>query len=436
MSCFGDRRTAVMSGAALVALALVTGSARANGRFPAAAQLVVDPTDGARIVVRTTFGLLQSTDSGKTWRWICEQQVGFAGTFDPAIVLHGGVLLAGLPDSISRTVDRGCTWSRAGAPVRNEYWIDLAATDRLIAVSSPIDPALGFRALVVESRDLGATWTLTASPLPEDLAPATIDVAPSRPSRIYVSGVGPFKRFATVARSDDFGATFTESTFDMGAARAPYIAAVDPANADRVWLRLDGEEGDRLLLSTDGGVRFEEVHAGTELLGFALSPDGSRVAVGGPTDGLWIARTSDLAFARVSATRVKCLTWTAAGLWACGDESADGFSVGLSRDDGKTFEPRLRFVDLEPLACVKTACDSAWREVSNLIGAGRTDAGVDAPVVVPDSSTDLPAIEPGGGGCSCTTRPTRSRPLAFPGWMAALYFVAVRARRAPAPALR
>ena len=396
--------------AALLSIGLATTSAAANGRFPAAGQLIVDSTDPLRIVVRTTFGLLQSTDGGKTWRWICEARVGFTGTFDPAISLNGGVLLAGLPDGLSRTTDRGCTWTRAGYPLDREVIVDLAGS--LFAVSAAVDPSLiGFRALVARSNDQGATWKLTPSLLPEDLQPTTIEVAPSRPQRIYVSGVGPFKRFATVARSDDGGATFLESTFDMGTSIAPYLAAVDPRDPDRVWLRFDGgDEKHTLLLSRDGGIRFEEVRTLGKLLGFALSPDGTKVAIGGPSDGLWIAGTDDLAFVRVSGVRVRCLMWTTDGLWACSDDTVDGFAIGFSRDGGKTFEPRLHLADVQPLACASPQCDSAWRDLSGLLG--RPDAGPVADANTPDASIDavIDATvmgEPSPSGCGCSTKGSR-----------------------------
>src|SRR5262245_66324806 len=51
--------------AAFVAVVGLTSQARANGRFPAAGQVVVDPGDKQHIVLRTTYGILQTTDGGK-----------------------------------------------------------------------------------------------------------------------------------------------------------------------------------------------------------------------------------------------------------------------------------------------------------------------------------------------------------------------------------
>lgn len=398
-------RTPRVAIAALACAVLGTPAvASANGRFPQATQLSVDPSNPSRLVVRTTFGLLRSEDGGATWRWLCEEVVGYGGTFDPAIALTGaGTLVVGLPDGVSRSGDLGCSWSKSPALEKN--WVVDVASDRLdahhvVAIDAPIELAApGFQAFVAHSRDDGATWTLAAARLPEDMVPTTVDLAPSRPERLYASGVGAFRAFASVVRSDDGGATWTESTFDMHGARAPYLAGVDPLDPERVWLRLDGDDRDVLLLSKNGGQRFDEVTAATELLGFAASPDGTRIAVGGPSDGLSIASTSDLVFTKPSAVHVRCLAWTKDGLWACGDDALDGFALGFSTDGGKTFAPRLRLRDLQPLGCVNDACAKAWVSVSAQL-ASKPDAGVDG------SSTDGASEQASatGGGCQATRR--------------------------------
>lgn len=369
-----------------LAAVLFAGTAQANGRFPAATQLVVDPADAAHVVVRTTFGLLQSTDAGATWRFVCEEHVGWSGTFDPAIAFtRSGALLAGLTDGLSRSADRACGFSRAPA-FAGQQIVDLAGD--VVAVTYP---APGTQALFARSVDEGVTWSFGTT-LPEDFVPATVDVAPTRPQRVYASGVGAFKAFASVVRSDDGGATWAESTFDMGGASAPYLAAVE-SDPERVWLRLDGDERDRLFFSNNGAVRFDPVIDKAEILGFALSPDG-RVAMGGPTDGLWIAG-ADHVFAKVSDVRVRCLAWTSAGLWACGDDAKDGFTIGLSTDGGRTFQKKLRLAELSPLPCVAEPCAKAWATISAQL---QPDAGPSS-----DAGTSEPELH-ATGGCQ-TSRP-------------------------------
>jgi hypothetical protein len=54
------------------------------------------------------------------------------------------------------------------------------------------------------------------------------------------------------------------------------------------------------------------------MLGFALSPDGSRLAYGGPADGLFIgASDGSEGFTKLSELRVRCLRWNQTGLYAC-----------------------------------------------------------------------------------------------------------------------
>ena len=50
--------------AGLFASALVPSIALANGRFPLANQLVVDPTNPDHMVARATFGILDTHDNG------------------------------------------------------------------------------------------------------------------------------------------------------------------------------------------------------------------------------------------------------------------------------------------------------------------------------------------------------------------------------------
>ncbi len=409
-------RSGVVIAACGAAFFFGSASARANGRFPQASQLVIDPEDAAHLVARTTYGVVQSIDGGLSWRWTCESAVGYSGRFDPAIAIaSGGALVAALPGGLSRTTDRMCTWERAADPLAGHYVIDVAVdrTDaaHVVAIAAALDTTqIGFQATYAESHDAGRTWTVPGALLPEDFAPATVDVAPSRPQRIYASGVGAFPLFGVIARSDDGGVTWTSSSFGMGGARAPYIAAVDPVDADKVYLRLESDTGDRLAVSSNGGTTWRDVFtASASLLGFALSPDGSRVAVGGPSDGVWVASTTDLAFTKKSAIATRCLTWTREGLYACGTEPADGFTIGLSHDDGASFAPTYRGRDLAELACAPSTttgatCATDWPAVAATLG--QTDAGSEAgadaatDASAPDANGAAPSGVSAAGGCS------------------------------------
>src|SRR5262249_45102069 len=137
---------------------------------------------------------------------------------------------------------------------------------------------------------------------------------------------------------------------------------------------------DHLLVSTDGAATWKEIFTPKgSMLGFSLSPDGSKIAVGGPKDGVNVASTTDYAFAKVSSFGAKCMKWTAAGLYACGDETNDGMTLGLSMDAGKTFTPLYHLPNVRVLACDKgspfeTTCLKDWPAVGQQIGAD-VDAG-------------------------------------------------------------
>lgn len=389
------RRLASASIASCVLLSV--GPANANGRFPSASQLVVDPGDAQRIVLRTTFGVVQSFDGGAAWRWVCESSVGYSGTFDPAIALTGnGRLLVGLPDGLSSSSNRGCDFPRA-SHFDGQLVIDLVRD--LAVTSTEVDG--GFNVSVASTPDNGASWSTIAT-LPSDFDAETIEVAPARPERIYVSGTRG--KSGVLEKSDDRGKTWERIAIDLGPnGIAPFLAAVDPKNPDVVYLRIDGDATksapDQLLVSRDGGKTWTKLaETAGDMLAFALAPDGAKLVYGGPTDGVSITSTTDPKPQKVSSIAPRCLTWASAGLYACGRQSTDGFTVGLSNDDGRTWRPLYKLPDLEPLECTPSTttgklCPSVWPGIELSLGVPTEDAGnPDASMVEPSPPKD---------GCKC-----------------------------------
>src|SRR6266540_1946728 len=101
----------VRSRAAFVGAALLCPTAAfANGRYPAANLLAFDPVDRDHIVLAATFGLLESRDGAKTFRWSCESVLGVAGQQDLMIAItSAGATVAAKYDGVVRTSD-GCTF--------------------------------------------------------------------------------------------------------------------------------------------------------------------------------------------------------------------------------------------------------------------------------------------------------------------------------------
>lgn len=394
---------------------MLAGEARANGRFPAAGQIVTTATDPSFVVARTTFGVLVSRDRAATWDWVCEAATGSQGSQDPALgLLDGRHLIAGMYEGLSVSIDGGCDWHLATGPLAGKVIVDVVvrrggAKSALALATTYVgenDAGVRYETQVYATDDVGMTWRALGTKLVEDARVETLEVAAADPHRVYVAGVrgtGPGS-VSTLFVSDDDGTTWSERPIptETDAERAPYIAAVDPGDADRIYLRTDTDLGSRLLVSDDGGTTYKTAFKGIgKMLGFALSPDGAKIFLGGVEDGLWSADKTRLAFTKRSAIHVQCLATEGTTLFACSDE-ASGFIVGSSADDGATFAPNLHIYGIRgPLACASPAsaavCAAQWGPLRDLLAppdAATTEPPPDAGA--PAASTDLSA----GGGCA------------------------------------
>lgn len=451
------RSRGALAAAAALIVAATPAIALANGRFPAAFQLVQAPDDPDHLLVQVTYGFMSTRDRGVTWGWTCEKAIGFVGDIDPPIAItEGHVQLAALFDGLVRSSPDGCSWELVPTDTPR-YAIDVS-----VSRSDPRDvvyltsEGLGsdrFDTRVFRSGDAAATFTQVSDPVRDDFIAETIDVAPTDPDRIYVSGffaLGDGVYQGAFGRSDDGGATFTFDAIDgSDNGSGPFLAAVHPADADVLWVRLGGQGG-RLLRSEDGGATFETIfEAEGTLQGFALSPDGATILVGGELDPVQRGPSDGGGFVPVSTVQPKCLTWLETGVYACGSEQLEGFTIGVSHDEGETFSSIYsRFCTEGPLDCpagtsVGDVCDAEWVTTRPNIGAdscGEGGAGSSTSAVTTSVTTgggaaaagtgggeDAP-VEDDGGGC-CTVAPGRSRPASSALAVAILGALALRARR-------
>jgi hypothetical protein len=423
--------------ATAAALVVTPSPARANGRFPASSQLLVSPSNPSLVVLRTTFGLLFSFDAGGSWHWLCELAIGYGNAQeDPFLgITQSGSLVAGLPTGLSVSLDTGCDWAFVRGALDRQLIKDVAVRPdnphAVVALTSTFTPSDagatdgglggGYYAQVFQSTDDGATWSPLGVPLDPSMLPTTLDVAASDPHRLYVAGFRGqgMGRTASLFVSTDDGAHWTEhpAPLDPTTETALYIAAVDPIDADRVYLRSTGQS--RLVMTSDAGGSFRiplVLHG--EMLGFAVSPDGSKVYAGSREDGLFLATRDSLTLARPhgapppftqrSTIRVQCLTAHGADLWACSDEPS-GFVAGVSSDDGATFAPKLHLTGIDGvLACGADAgsrqCDSLYPPLCDNLGgcatgdAGPADAAAGADASPPGAEPQPP---PAATSCGC-----------------------------------
>jgi photosystem II stability/assembly factor-like uncharacterized protein len=407
---------------ALLALAasLAGPDARANGRFPRADQLVVVPGRADELVLRTTFGLLLSSDAGATWDWVCERAIGFSGIQDPALaILPNGVVLVGLLEGLAQSSDRGCSWSSASTPETQRPIVDLSARreapSHAVALAWEQQPATalapGYRARFLATSDGGQSWQAQGTGIDPSVLVLTLDLAPSDPHRLYASGIrSGTQRTAALFMSTDDGQSWSERPvpFDARTEQGLYIAAVDPISAERVYLRTSGASSSRLLVTADAGASFREPFAGGPMLGFALSLDGAEIFLGGVDDGLWVGARDELVFERRSTLPILCLARSADTLYACSNDGG-GFALGASRDGGFTFEARLVLSEVRgPLQCaagtsVDGACGADWAATSQRLGSQPMPGAGASMSSAPDASSSSvdPAVSPAAtGGCS------------------------------------
>src|SRR5258708_17554384 len=193
--------------AATWALSLAHG----NGRYPLATQLVESPVDPSYLALRSTFGILQTFDAGKSWSWVCEQAAGYTDIRDPTIALSGdGTLLVGA-DKLNFTADRGCTWSASGftATSVTDLAVDPTQPKRVVALVATSDGQGQYTNRLFASDDGGRTFAPLGTPIADGLIGETVDLATPR---IYVSGKYWPAPVAAPAASDDGGPTWSPHT--------------------------------------------------------------------------------------------------------------------------------------------------------------------------------------------------------------------------------
>jgi hypothetical protein len=327
---------------------------------------------------------------------------------------------------------------------------------KVVALTTLTEPSGAYELTVYESDDSGATFRALGPPISDDVFGLTVDVAPSNDQRLYVSGFlyragtplpagsdgGPLDAAieastvdagqslaapGVLLRSTDGGATFSRVAIpEVGAGEEPFIAAVDPKNADILYVRVAGApapEGvveSRLLYSEDGGDHFRQVFEGAaDMLGFALGDDGATVYVGlgdshdlsgqRPVDtnalGIYRGAAPDFSFTRELVGQVGCLLSASTGLFVCGDHGTTKFELGLSTDEGKT---ATSIFDWGPkfgteLACpsksgTARACDPQWPMECDTYG-----------ISCPGAETPTTTVA-ARGGCGCGSPGRKSAP--------------------------
>lgn len=353
--------------------------------------------DGATLYLRATFGVLVSRDAGKSWQWLCERAFGYEGTWDPPIAAtRDGRLWVGLENGLVSTAD-GCE-VKAVAELAGETIKDLTVDARGDTVWA-ITGAPGKKSFVWR---IGSERTERLAGLDETNL-MTIEVAPSNPSRLYVSGQPYGTVRGRLYRSDDGGKTLRGEANDLRAEGPFFIAGIDPKDPNRVLLRHLHTTGSDVLVTKDGGKTFTTVLSmKSAMFGFAKSNDGKTYWAGsGLADhGIWRSTDRGEKWEQLAQHGVLCLHATKSGLFTCENPFVLGApAIGLSKDDGKTVESLASFGDVQgPVAC-SNACAALWPETRAQV-VPRPDGGVRRSKDAGDGS-GVATSEPKRSSCSC-----------------------------------
>lgn len=269
------------------------------------------------LYLRATFGVLVSRDAGKTWHWLCERALGYEGTWDPPIAAtRDGRLWVGLESGLVSTKD-GCD-VKVAAELAGETVKDLTVDAKGETVWA-ITGAPGKKSFVWRSKGTDAESFERLGGL-DDTNFMTIEVAPSNPSRVYVSGQPYGTVRGRLYRSDDGGKTLHGDANELPAEGPFFIAGIDPRDASRVLVRHLHTTGSDVLLTKDGGKTFTNVLSmKSAMFGFAKSDDGKTYWAGsGLADhGIWRSTDRGEKWEKLAAHGVLCLHAAKSGLFVC-----------------------------------------------------------------------------------------------------------------------
>ena len=445
-------RVRIVAGLLIASALTYTAEARANGRFPQAQQIVSVPGDPSTVYLRATFGVLQSKDGGKTWRWICEKALGYEGQWDPSIaVTRDGRLWVGLETGVTSSAD-GCTFERS-PELEGETVKDITTDGKgetvYVATGQP-----GKKGYVWRHAPGASAFEKLA--LLEDVNIMTIDVAPSNRQRVYLSGQPYSTIRGQIYRSDDGGLTFKTDKGDGGASASGlvadgplFIGAIDKQDPSRLLVRHLHAHGSDLLLTKDGGKTFTNVLSmKSAMFGFAWSADGKTYWAGSglKEDGIFRSDDRGEHFSVVSHEGVLCLHSAPTTLFICGNPFSYGqVTIERSDDRGATVTPVATFADIQgPLECTNVCADVWPTTKATLVAPPAESAGPSEPA--PDAGRkkrrkrDAGAEEPEAPrsrcGCEIVGAPTNGTKIPLEIGAIGLFALAATRRRSRPPGIR
>lgn len=346
-------------------------SARADGAFPDS-QIILTPADPAQeIILVTNFGLIQSEDAGATWLWACEQTANGYGVFYQLSPPPRHRLYVLANQQVLFSDDRSCGWTAAAGLSTgpgdgpSDFWVDRATPDRVLAVNLTTTGGAVTHTLL-ESTDGGVGFGKMLYQADPGAMITGVESAASDPRTIYLTLLGAPKDGGRpppmLARTSDGGISWQVVDLkDQLGDGVLGLVAIDPVDPDKVFLLWRGVDGQALVLTPDGGVTARAI----------LTPSGVMKAFLRLADGAILVSTDDQNTAGLFRSRdggttfdtlpnpphVRALSQRGDTIYAATDNFAEGYAVGLSKDDGSTWSSLLAYEDVQAVVpCLKAAC--------------------------------------------------------------------------------
>ena len=444
---------------------LHAAAARANGAFPDSQSIMTPEARPHEIRLATNFGIISSDDDGQNWVWSCEQAETNNGSLYQMGPAPKNRLYVISSEGLAFSDNDSCGWSIAGGTVAGtaiaDAFPDPTNANRVLAVVERASEA-GISYAVLESSDGGTTFGPTRYTAASGDNITGVEIARSAPSTIYVAMTSGPTFAPKLARSTNGGASWKVEDLS---AKLPTkttlirLVAVDPTNADRVYLRTHSPAGDAFAVAVAGASGFTVTTPLTFpdgiLSAYARLASGTIVlaAVVGVDEVAYHSTDDGASFQPLpTPPSVRAMSARGATLYVVADNVADGYAVGTSVDEGQTWQPLMRYDQIAAIqACVKQACQTdclmraaagQWSEdfcaATAPASAGRRRAARRGRRRAPDAGpadggggsgggSDASVPPPPKSGCSCGVTP--EGPLRAASMISSLVLIAGLRRR-------
>ena len=418
---------------AIAIIAATAATAHANGRPPEPTALHFAPNNDTDIYLQVTFGMLESHDAGATWRWVCEEAIGYTGNYDPDYaVSSSGALYATTFDGLKILRD-GCQFENTSfGPIMFTQVANDPTGGKVYACAS--DPAMNAHQCYVTSND-GTSWTPIGTGLSgNEVWWTAMEIAPSNPQIIYLAGYyfpATGNTIQTLYRTVNGGTTWTPIS----------TAAFTTTHNSKIYLAVSPDDPNFLLAevldpmtglsnaiwrSADGGTSWKQVAIYSDYVdGFVIrkysgaavqASTNAQVVLGTRTSGMWVSNDGGQTFSELTkppadggtAIQTRCMAERNGTLWACGDNlPPDSMALGKS-STADNWTKVLQFKDIAgTLSCVKgtieeDTCDQMrWCGLRNQLGIVANPTNCQS---IAADGPPMDGVPPDGNG---TTKPPK-----------------------------